>query len=248
MYGTRITAAIVLFFMTFTLNAQNRSKQTIVLNNGSRLTGTVLADSSGYLKLRITAPQVLTLEKSGIALIKPDLRTEKPVTDRHGYSIRLSASVLAGRNLDGNIRDLSIHLSNGYQFRNGICAGFGSGIEKFDEVSVLPVYADLRYHLLKSRLSPFFWVKGGISFTYDDHGDRQNYYYGYYSESKGGFMFNTGAGIELASWRRNAVNMGVGYRYQKITFRQVNRWNEEVINELVSSFNRIELQFGLVFR
>jgi len=61
-------------------------------------------------------------------------------------------------------------------------------------------------------------------------------------------MFNTGAGIELASWRRNAVNMGVGYRYQKITFRQVNRWNEEVINELVSSFNRIELQFGLVFR
>lgn len=248
MYGTRITAAIVLFFLTLTLSAQKRSKQTVVLNNGSRLTGTVMADSSHYLKLRITTPQVLTLEKSDIALIKPDPYIEKPGADRHGYSIRLSASVLTGRNHDGNVRDIGFHLSNGYQLRNGICAGLGAGLEKFDAVSVMPVYADLRYYPLKSRLSPFIWVKSGFSFTYDDPDDSQNYYYGYYSESKGGFMFNPGAGIELASWRRNAVNMGVGYRYQKITFRQVNRWNREVINELVSGINRIEVQFALVFR
>ena len=61
-------------------------------------------------------------------------------------------------------------------------------------------------------------------------------------------MFNTGAGIELASWRRNAVNIGVGYRYQKIIYRRVNNWMEDMTNELVTNFNRIEVQLGFIFR
>ena len=61
-------------------------------------------------------------------------------------------------------------------------------------------------------------------------------------------MFNAGTGIELASWRRNAVNIGIGYRYQKITFKRVNDWGEITRNELDTRFNRIEVQFGFIFR
>ncbi len=61
-------------------------------------------------------------------------------------------------------------------------------------------------------------------------------------------LFNAGTGVELASWRRNAVNIGIGYRYQKITFKRLNYWVEETTNELVTSYNRIEVQFGFIFR
>jgi hypothetical protein len=174
-------------------------------------------------------------------------KKEKQLTDRHGYSIRISASALAGRNNEGNTRSMSFLLSNGYGFRNGISIGFGTGIEELD-IALLPVYTDLRYQPFKSRLSPFIWTKSGWSFTFGDHDDGQYYYYGPYPESKGGIMLNIGAGLELASWRRNAVNIGIGYRFQKITFSRVNNWSEIATNELVTSFNRIEMQFGFIFR
>lgn len=246
MKAARISTVIILFALTVTLSAQKREKQTVVLNGGSRLTGSLLVDSSDYLKLRITSPQVIKLKKSDILLTAPAQNIERPLSNRHGYSIRLSSSLLAGRNSEGNTRNLSFHLSNGYQFRNGLSVGFGTGFEELD-VALLPVYTDLRYNPFKSRLSPYVWTKSGWSFTIDDPGDRQ-YFYGNYSESKGGFMFNAGTGIELASWRRNAVNIGIGYRYQKITFKRLNYWGEETTNELVTSYNRIEVQFGFIFR
>ena len=247
MNPTRISTAFILFSLTVALFAQKREKQTIVLNGGSLLTGTIMVDSSDYLKLRITTPQVITLKKSDVSLTRTAQHIERPAADRYGYSIRLSASVLSGRNKEGNTRSMSFHLSNGYGFRNGISIGFGTGIEELD-IALLPVYTDLRYQPFKSRLSPFIWTKSGWSFTFGDQDDGQYYYYSAYPESKGGFMFNAGAGLELASWRRNAVNIGIGYRFQKITFSRVNNWSEIATNELVTSFNRIEMQFGFIFR
>lgn len=247
MNGTRIFTGIFLIALTATLSAQKHGKQTIVFNGGSRLTGIVLVDSSDYLKLGITTPQVITVKKSEVLFTTKAQGIEKPSYDGHGYSIRISASALTGRNGEGNIGNLSFHLSNGYRFRNGISVGFGTGLEELD-VAVMPVYADLRYHPLKTRLSPFVWIKSGWSFAFGHLDDGQYYYYGSYPESKGGVMFNTGTGIELASWRRNAVNIGIGYRYQKITYQHSQNLDESVVNEVVTCFNRIELQFGFIFR
>ena len=247
MNNKRISAVVVLFALTVTLSAQKRDRQTVVFDGGSRITGTILVDSSDYLKLRITSPQIVTLKKSEISYTVPASGIEKPFIDRHGYWVRVSASALTGRNDEENVGNMSFHFSNGYRFRNGLSLGLGTGLEELD-VAVMPLYADLRYNPLKTRLSPFVWLKSGYSFAFGDREEGQYYYYGYYPEARGGFMFNTGAGIELASWRRNAVNIGVGYRYQKIIYRRVNNWVEDMTNELVTNFNRIEIQLGFIFR
>lgn len=246
MNNKRISAVIVLFALAVTLSAQKLDRQTVVFDGGSRITGTILVDSSDFLKLRISSPQIVTFKKSEISYTVPASGIEKPFIDMHGYSIRVSASVLTGRNSEGNAGNMSFHLSNGYRFRNGISVGLGTGLEVLD-VAVMPIYTDLRYNPLKTRFSPYVWLKSGWSFAFGNHGGGQ-YYYGSYQEARGGFMFNTGAGIELASWRRNAVNIGVGYRYQKIIYRQVNNWMEDMTNELVTNFNRIEVQLGFIFR
>ncbi len=242
----RITAVILTIALTVSLSAQNSRKQTLVLNGGSRLTGTILAADSDSLKMRITSPRVITLKKSDISLSSPALIIEKPVIDRHGYSIRLSASSLTGRNDEEKTGSMSFHFSNGYTFRNGLSTGIGTGYEELD-VAVMPLYADLRYQPLKTRISPFAWIKSGWSFTFGELDDGQYYYYDF-PESRGGPMFNAGAGIELASWRRNAVNIGVGYRYQKITYKYDQNPSVQVMNEIITCFNRFEVQFGFVFR
>jgi len=247
MNAAKIFTTIILIVLTYSLSAQMPEFQTVVLKGGSRLTGIIVADSSDYLKLKITSPQVIKLKKSEVSLISPVQSIERPVTDRHGYSVRISASVLAGRNSEGNTRNKSYHFSNGYQFRNGISIGFGAGLEELD-VDLLPVYADVRYQPFKTRLSPFIWIKSGWSYTYDNKDNEKYYNNVSYTESKGGAMLNAGTGIELASWRKNAVTLGIGYRFQKITFRRAN--NQSIINtnEIVTSFNRMEMQFGFIFR
>ncbi|MBK7479841.1 MAG: hypothetical protein IPI69_09110 [Bacteroidales bacterium] len=246
MNSERIITVILIIALSISLSAQNSKKQTVVLKGGSHLTGTILFAGPDSLKMRITSPQVITLNKSDITLSSPVQGIEKPFIDRHGYSIRLSASSLTGRNDEEKTGSMSFHFSNAYTFKNGLSIGFGTGYEEFD-VTVMPVYADLRYHPLKTRMSPFAWIKSGWSFGFSKLDDGRYYYYNF-PESKGGLMFNTGAGMELASWRRNAVNIGVGYRYQKITYKYEHDRSERYMNELITCYNRLEVQFGFVFR
>lgn len=237
----------LLLAITLIVQAQKGERQTVVLNDFTILTGTIVADSSDYLMMRLKRPQVIILSKSQIYSTDNFKPAEQGFEDKQGYSIRLTTSVLAGRNSSGKTASLSFHLSNGYQFRNGLSMGFGTGIEELDAV-VMPVYADLRYQPLKTRVSPFIWVKSGYGFPVGDQGEGGYYYYGYYPEAKGGGMFNTGAGIALYSWRRNAVNIGIGYRYQKLRYKQTYSWSGESDNEVITRFNRVEVQFGFIFR
>jgi len=243
----KIIIALLLPAITFTVSSQKRERQEVVLNDGTVIAGTIVADSSDFLKVKIKRPQVITLNKSLVYSTGKARRSLTNPAEKQGYSIRLSASILAGRNSSGNTGCMSTHLSNGYQFRNGFEAGFGTGIEKPD-VLIMPVYGEMRYQPLKTRLSPFLWIKSGYGFPLNRRADIDYYYYGYSTESKGGVMFNAGAGLALYSWNRNAVSIGIGYRYQKLIFGQKNIWRQEAQNELITYFNRVEVQFGFIFR
>jgi hypothetical protein len=249
MNQTGISAVLILLSLSGSLAAQKQEKQTIVLKGGTLITGIILADSTDYLTVKITSPRVIQVYKSEISPGTPVLNIERPPADRRGYGMGISASVLAGRNSEENIRDMSILLSNSYRFRNGLSIGLGTGIEEFD-LSLIPVYSELRYYFLRSRLSPFIWTKSGWAFAYRDRKDREEeqYYYYYYPEKRGGFMFNAGAGLELASWRRNAVNIGVGYRFQRVIYSSVPGRGNGTVTELVTSIKRVEVQFGFIFR
>ncbi|NLA50212.1 MAG: hypothetical protein GX876_12235 [Bacteroidales bacterium] len=246
MNETGIYAVLILLSLSGSLAAQKQEKQTIVLNGGTLITGIILADSTDYLTVKITSPRVIRVNKSEISPGIPVLNIERPPVERRGYAMGISASVLAGRNSEQNIRDMSILLSNSYRFRNGLSIGLGTGIEEFD-LSLIPVYSELRYYFLRSRLSPFIWTKSGWAFAYRDRKEGQYYYY-YYPERRGGFMFNTGAGLELASLRRNAVNIGVGYRFQRVIYSSVASRGNGTVTELVNSIKRVEVHFGFIFR
>jgi hypothetical protein len=240
-------ATVIFVALTLTTAGQKQKKQTVVLNDGSRISGTIVTDSSDYLEIKVVVPQLLKIRKDQVSFIEPITNPVKLDQKTNGYFIHLSASILTGENKLGNTTSHSFHLSNGYQFKNGLGVGIGSGLEEMD-ITIIPLYADVRYYPLKTRISPYALLKVGYGFAASDKDLERDFYYTPV-DSKGGFLFNAVAGVSLYTWQRFAINIGVGYRYQKITISQEQYWwGGAITKETVTHFNRIELQLGFTFR
>lgn len=242
----RFTAAAVCALLTLCATGQHR-KYTVVLNDGSRIPGTIVGDTADYLDIKVLSPHVIRISKSQVSSIDAGEHPVKKSRQTDGYYIRFSTSILAGNNESNNIRNLSFHISNGYQFKNGLGIGIGSGMEELGVV-IVPLYADLRYTPLSSGISPFVWLKPGNGFVSFKENETYESYSSSGSKYKGGFFFSTGAGISLFTRQRTAVTIGIGYRYQKITLSEdLYWWRNGSVRETVTRFNRLELQLGFIF-
>jgi hypothetical protein len=245
---SRFTAIAVCVLLTLSATGQHR-KYTVVLNDGSRITGTIVGDSTDFLDLKITSPQVIRIGRSQVSSVESVNYPVKRNLRTSGYYARFSMGFLSGRNESGNQGSLSFHLSNGYQFKNGLALGIGSGMEELGTVLV-PLYADLRFTPVNSGLSPYLWMKTGYGFAITDEAV---YYMDDASTDRkreGGFLFNAGAGISLFTWKRTAVNVGLGYRYQKVTLKQdqfIYWWGGSSVRETVTQYYRLEFHLGFVF-
>lgn len=244
----KLIAPAIALLLSLSSLGQEKQKQIITLNDGSRLSGIIVSDTLDILRVRILGSQTLMVNKSDVLTIKPFENPIQTLSKTKGYYIHFTTSVLAGKNDLGNAYDMSFHLSNGYQLANGLRLGIGSGIERLG-IPVIPLYADINYHPINSRISPYIYLKSGYGFALLDQDDQYSYYDEPISDSKGGLLFNAGAGIAMYTWQKAAVTIGVGYRYQRVTiFRSSYWWGGSSISEYETTFNRIELQLGFVFR
>ena len=168
----------------------------------------------------------------------------------HGYYIHLSFSNLAGKSSNDEPNSLSIHLLSAYKSCKGLSFGAGSGIDNL-EMPLLPLYAYMRYDPLKTRVSPYIWFKGGYSISLDAEDEDNNIWNVSYTENKGGLLLNAGIGFVLYTWPNIGVNMGIGYRFQKVSRTYHDFWwggDAETVREIITEFNRFELQLGIIFR
>jgi hypothetical protein len=239
--------AVILIFQTLVSIAQPTPKQLLTLKDGSRISGIILSDSSGILKVNEIKSNIVYIEGDRVASIDKiiDITAHKPI--RSGYFIHLKTSLLAGKNELGDAYTASFQIANGYQFGNGLSAGAGVGIEHLG-VPVIPVYGDFQYFLLNNRLSPFLYLRTGYGFALSEIVD--SYYYDSNRKPpKGGLMFNGGVGIALYSWPNAAVTVGLGYRYQRVTLERYEYWwGSGLYREIITDFNRIEFQVGFIFK
>ncbi len=241
-------ASVIFVALTLTAAGQKQRKQTVVLNDGSRISGTIVTDSSDYLEMKVVVPQILKIRKDHVSFLEPVTYPVKANQKTNGYFIHLSAGILTGKSELGNRTGKSLHLSSGYQFKNGLAIGIGSGLEEM-EITIIPLYADIRFYPLKTRISPYALLKTGYGFAGSDKDLEHEFYYNTPVDSRGGLLFNAVAGIALYTWQRAAVTIGVGYRYQKITFSQDQYWWGGLsTKEIITHFNRLELQLGFTFR
>jgi len=158
----------------------------------------------------------------------------------------------------------SLTMTNGYMFNEHWAAGIGVGYEIF-EWNFFPVFADIRYTLWESKISPFFTVKAGYSFGdfKKKHYDNLLLHYAPYNvgdvdfRNYGGMMLHPEMGVKVAISENADLLFSIAYRYQKIkttitrdyvdqhggrSGQQWDAWDHKTI------LNRLSLGIAIMFR
>ena len=93
---------------------------------------------------------------------------------------------------------------NGFYVKDNISLGLGIGIEKFQNVSDLPLTLESRLSLIKGKVSPVFNVAVGYGIGLDG--------------SSGGLLFNPSFGIKAYISKNVAYLFNIGYRLKTIVW------------------------------
>ena len=90
-FTKRILISIVCLTFVFQLSAQRQRRHTVVLNDGSRFTGTVISDTSGFVRVRIKSPRVILLPRSSISSVEGNQMFFRESDPGRGYFMQISA-------------------------------------------------------------------------------------------------------------------------------------------------------------
>ena len=116
----------------------------------------------------------------------------------------------------------SLTTTNGYMFNEHWAAGIGVGFEIFER-NFFPVFADIRYTLRDSKISPFFALKGGYLFcnSATKHYDNLTLPHEPYHISDvdyrnyDGLMLHPEIGVKIPISDNADILFTIAYRYQK---------------------------------
>lgn len=151
----------------------------------------------------------------------------------------------------------SVTITNGYMFNEHWAAGAGVGYEIFDH-NLFPLFAELRYTLWDSKLSPVMSMKGGYAFGnfkakhYDDlYLDWSPYHVNDASlRNYGGIMLHPEISVKVPLNGNSDLLITAGYRHQKTKSvarkdyesNQFDEWEHK------EDLNRISFGVAIMFR
>jgi len=244
------TGLILIALITFNTTAQKYAVDVISLKNGDIYRGIIVEQpDSEIVRINTLCHNTLNFDVNDISSIsseKINLRRSGlnlPFQyDSRGYVNITDFGLLVATGNNEQNAIFSVSSVNGYSFASRFITGAGVGIELF-ETLMLPVYADMRVILLKSRLTPFVGLKAGYSFSLEDPEPNWNESY----DSQGGFMWGLGGGFFIWTNERSSFEINVSYRYQATRTETTYEWSNET-SLFTTKYNRLELRFGFSFQ
>jgi hypothetical protein len=241
---------ILLTFTIFHTSAQKYIVDVITLQNGNIYRGIIVEQpDTGIIRLNTLCYNTLNFNLNDIS----SLSTEKLNLRRSGLALPFQYEpkgyvnitdfgLLIGTGNNSQNGIFSVSTMSGYSFASRFIAGAGVGIELFESL-MLPLYADTRVILMKSRITPYAGLKTGYSFALEDPVANWGESY----DSHGGFTLGTGAGILIWISNRSSFEINLSYRYQAIKTDRTYEWSGETTT-LTTRYNRLELRFGILFQ
>lgn len=137
------------------------------------------------------------------------LRSLSPGIAQSDYQLHIGLDVLPG----DEVVSQRIKVISRYQVSSKFSAGLGTGFTYYnDPLSVLPVFIDLKYELMRPSLTPFIFLNTGynISILTDTHTRIDNH--------RGGWMLNPGIGLEFNAEHGLGWHLSVGYNIDHSQF------------------------------
>lgn len=239
-----LSATIGFLFLGLVGFSQTGKRVVVRLNDGSTMYGTIVSQTADTL---LVNSDVMQQNIQPVAVKRP--------RDK-GLFTSISLSILSGKGNDSSNDGVNIKVINAYQTINGLSYGLGVGIENLGP-TLMPLFADIQYFPFNTKLSPYLSVRTGYSFSlgHTDITRSVPYYYGSptSSDTKGGVMLSASVGLASFVFKKSALTVSIGYHYQHaVTNETYIVWgatqNQKVYRELSHNFNRMEVQFGFLFK
>jgi len=239
---------VPMIFIVSSAFSQRNTEDVIYLKDGSIIRGEIIEQKFGdFVKIESTGHNVWVFSAEDIDRIVKEKHLPPKKWDLNikekGYFNISDVGLLAGRDSYQNRYSFSALIINGYQFKNRLSLGLGTGIE-FMDIPLAPAFLDVRHTILKGKLSPFIGVQGGYAFPL------VNYYDNLYGPKyKGGYMLGSVIGIKNYITDNTALVLSVGFRHQQLlSTRTVWGWEgDEQITQVYNLYNRIAIRAGLHF-
>lgn len=116
-------------------------------------------------------------------------------------------TLAVGQYKEGSDR-VGLLTTHGYEFPFRLFVGGGLGFNYFydTEITLIPVYAAVRYDFLPKKISPFVDLKMGYAVASYDKAT--------FGNSDGGVYISPSVGVRMALGRKIGLNLGIGYTYQ----------------------------------
>ncbi len=190
--------------------AQNKKLQEVVyLKNGSIIYGTVVEQRPGEsLKVQTNDGSIFVYKISEVEKITKEAIQHKnkfasTINNgsgaKKGYKGFAEVGYTIGTGDFGEDR-IELNTSHGYQFNPYLYVGGGIGINYYNDIEWygMPIFANIRTNILDNKIAPFVDLK-----------------IGYTGLDIIGFYLATSAGCRIGLGKKTAVNVGLGYTYQK---------------------------------
>ena len=257
-------ATILLVLLTIVATAQRKPLTTVYFKNGSVIKGNVVEyQIDGSIKIE-TADKSVWVFKSvdvdKIEIPKPvKTFTETDYSFKKGTFTQLQVELMPSKkqSTEGTVPAMIGVV--GYQINKHFSAGVGTGVEEF-QVSMLPLFGDVRYYFLNDRFTPFINLKGGYAFPLENQNDVNR---NVDLKSHGGLMGGIEFGYVKTLSNSTKFTFSLGYRYQHLEQTGVmteynynaptpilpngTTYTYNADRKVVSDFNRIVITIGFRF-
>jgi hypothetical protein len=102
-----------------------------------------------------------------------------------------------------------IRTINGYQANSNFSVGIGIGLDRYEKESFLPITFDLRYNILRGKVSPVVNANFGYSVGLNDYA--------------GGPIINPSIGFRIFISRSTSYLFNIGYKWQSREYYALNK-------------------------
>lgn len=227
---------------------KKKAPTTVYLKDGSIFRGEIIRYEIGSeMKLKVSEQATINIPASVIEKViqeEPKVLAKEEFPGKfsgfyNATNVYLLEGFLAGNRESG----LGIQNSTGYRWNHWLGAGIGFGYDNYEvgnRLATIPIFAEMRGQFIKAQTAPFYTIQMGYAFGLKD--EDQNIF-----DSQGGWLFHPAVGILFNNRNEtNAFSIDVGYRFQKLSYRQESFWNND-FDDFKIVHKRLSVKLGMVF-
>ncbi len=237
------------FGLSASLYAQSENQEVIVfLKNGQKISGKLqLSIYDDHISLAHDSLSQTYLSFQSIKKIHfGNVPADEPATyftHQRGIFHLANLGLQIGDNSNGATTTFTIHTVNGYVFSPHLMVGVGIGLDHYDGIRALPLYASIQGIITDRKVSPFYFANVGGSWAWP--GNRGSGIT--YERTEGGLFAHGGLGYQI-NLARSALLFSGGYKIQQSDFAyNFEGWQSETFIEEKRLLRRATVTIGFTF-